>query len=138
MDVLDKEVIKDKSTRKREEMTIPEFYEPMKAVAEGATEIIMTMEEEKREYKCKYCGEVFDKPLLLARHIKTKHKKAKTREKAKVERETVSEEINKAIEAVGILKGLQASPHLSEGEKKILGDVSMKMEELISYIQRSE
>ena len=91
-----------------------------------------------KEYKCKYCGEVFDKPLLLAQHVRFKHKRAKTREKKGVEKEKGSEQINKTIEAIGILKGLQVSPNLSEGEKKIFGDVTKRIEELLAYTLRSK
>jgi len=91
-----------------------------------------------KEYKCKYCGEVFNKPLLLAQHVRSKHKRAKTREKKGVEKEKGSEQINKTIEAIGILKGLQVSPNLSEGEKKIFGDVTKRIEELLAYTLRSK
>jgi hypothetical protein len=70
-----------------------------------------------KEYKCKYCGEAFDKPLLLAQHVRSKHKRAKTREKNGVEKEKQAEQINKTVEAIGILKGLQASPNLNEGRR---------------------
>ena len=92
----------------------------------------------KKEYKCKYCEAVFEKPLLMAQHVRTKHKKTKAREKAKLERVTLSEEISKAIEAIGILKGLQVSPKLSEGEKKILDEVSKRIEELVTYVKKSK
>jgi len=49
----------------------------------------------------------------------------------------MSEEISKAIETIGILKGLQAASYLSEGGKKILGDGSKRIEELVAYIRRS-
>ena len=91
-----------------------------------------------KEYKCKYCGEAFDKPLRLAQHVRSKHKRAKTREKKGVEKEKQAEQINKTIEAMGILKGLQASPNLNEAEKKILGDVSKIIEELLAYTQKSK
>jgi uncharacterized C2H2 Zn-finger protein len=91
-----------------------------------------------KEYKCKYCGDVFDKPLLLARHVRLAHKRAKTREKKGVEKGKQSEQINKTIEAIGILKGLQVSPNLSAEEKKILGDVLTRIEELLAYTQRSK
>ncbi|MHC1599352.1 MAG: hypothetical protein ACXQS5_00805 [Candidatus Methanospirareceae archaeon] len=96
------------------------------------------MEEKKKEYKCKYCGEVFEKPLLLAHHVRTKHKKAKKREKKGIATEKLSEQINKTVEAIGILKGLQVSPHLSDEEKKVLGDVSKQIEELLVSIPKSK
>jgi hypothetical protein len=91
-----------------------------------------------KEYKCKYCGEAFDKPLLLAQHVRSKHKRAKTREKKGVEKEKQAEQINKTVEAIGILKGLQASPNLNEAEKKLLGDVSKRIEELLAYTAKSK
>jgi hypothetical protein len=100
------------------------------------------MEEKKREvkkeYKCKYCGEVFGKPLLLAHHVRAKHKRAKKREKKGVEVEKLSEQMDKTVEAIGILKGLQVSPHLSDEEKKVLGDVSKRIEALLVYIRKSK
>ena len=96
------------------------------------------MEEKKKMYKCKYCGEEFEKPLLLAHHVRAKHKRAKKREKKGVAVEKMSEQINKTIEAIGILKGLQVSPHLSEEEKGVLGDVSKRIEELLVYIQKNK
>ena len=96
------------------------------------------MEEKKKEYKCKYCGEVFEKPLLLAHHVRAKHKRAKKREKKGVSIEKLSEQVNKTVEAIGILKGLQVSPHLSDEEKKVLGDVSKRIEELLAYVQKSK
>jgi hypothetical protein len=33
------------------------------------------------EYKYKYCGETFDKPLKLAWHVRSNHKRAKKHEK---------------------------------------------------------
>jgi len=86
-----------------------------------------------KEYKCKYCGEVFDKPLRLAQHVRANHKRAKTREKKGIKKEKQAEQINKTIEAIGILKGLQASPNLSEAEKKILEDVTKRIEGLLAY-----
>jgi hypothetical protein len=96
------------------------------------------MTEVKEGYKCKYCGEVFEKPLLLAHHVRSKHKRAKKREKKVVTAVKASEQINKTVEAIGILKGLQVSPHLSEGEKKILGDVAKRIEGLLTDIQKSK
>jgi hypothetical protein len=96
------------------------------------------MEEKKKEYECKYCGEVFEKPLLLAHHVRAKHKRAKKREKKGVAVEKLLEQVNKTIEAIGILKGLQVSPHLSDEEKKVLGDVSKRIEELLAYMQKSK
>jgi hypothetical protein len=96
------------------------------------------MAEEKKSYKCKYCGEVFEKPLLLAHHVRSKHKRAKKREKKAAIAVMGAEQINRTIEAIGILKGLQVSPNLSEEEKKILGDVSKRIEELLAAIQKSK
>ncbi|MHC1611335.1 MAG: hypothetical protein ACXQTW_07070 [Candidatus Methanospirareceae archaeon] len=94
--------------------------------------------EVKKEYKCKYCGETFGKPLLLAHHVRAKHRRVKKREKKAETTEKVSDQINKTIEAMGILKGLQVSPHLSDEEKRVLSDVSMRIEELLTFIQRSK
>jgi len=91
-----------------------------------------------KEYKCKYCGGVFEKPLLLAHHVRANHKRAKKREKKGVEKEKQAEQINKTIEAIGILKGLQASPNLNEAEKKLLGDVSKIIEALLAYTLRTK
>jgi hypothetical protein len=96
------------------------------------------MAEEKKSYKCKYCGEVFEKPLLLAHHVRSKHKRAKKKEKKAAAKIMGAEQINKTIEAIGILKGLQVSPNLSEEEKKILGDVSKRIEGLLADIQKSK
>jgi hypothetical protein len=96
------------------------------------------MEEAKKEYKCKYCGEAFDKPLLLAHHVRAKHKKVAKREKKGLAVEKLSDQVNKAVEAVGILKGLQVSPHLSDEEKKALGDVSKRIEALLAYTQKKK
>jgi len=93
------------------------------------------MTEEKKSYKCKYCGETFEKPLLLAHHVRSKHKRAKKREKKAAVAVMGAEQLNKTIEAIGILKGLQVSPNLSEEEKKILGDVSKTIEVLLADIQ---
>ena len=94
------------------------------------------MTEEKKSYKCKYCGETFENPLLLAHHVRSKHKRAKKREKKAAVAVTGAEQLNKTIEAIGILKGLQVSPNLSEEEKKILGDVSKTIEVLLADIQK--
>jgi hypothetical protein len=96
------------------------------------------MAEEKKSYKCKYCGEAFEKPLLLAHHVRSKHKRAKKKEKKAAAAVMGGEQINKAIEAIGILKGLQVSPNLSEEEKKILGEVSKRIEGLLADIQKSK
>jgi hypothetical protein len=96
------------------------------------------MAEEKKSYKCKYCGEEFEKPLLLAHHVRSKHKRAKKKEKKAAAAVMGTEQINKTIEAIGILKGLQVSPNLSEEEKKILGDVSKRFEGLLTSIQKSK
>ncbi|MBN1455859.1 MAG: hypothetical protein JW945_06390 [Methanomicrobia archaeon] len=94
------------------------------------------MTGEKKVYKCKYCGAEFDKPLLLAHHVRAKHKRAKKREKKGVEVEKRTDQMNKAVEAIGILKGLQVSPSLSAEEKKILGDVSKRIEDVLLYLQK--
>ncbi|MBN1455840.1 MAG: C2H2-type zinc finger protein [Methanomicrobia archaeon] len=83
------------------------------------------------KYKCKYCSEVFDKPLDLARHVRMKHKRATKRAKKATEKVTPVEQTNKTIEAIGILKGLQVSPNLSAEEKKLLGDVTKTFEGLL-------
>jgi uncharacterized C2H2 Zn-finger protein len=83
------------------------------------------------KYKCKYCGEVFEKPLDLARHVRMKHKRVKKREKKAAEKVPAVEQISKTIEAIGILKGLQVSPNLSAEEKKLLGDVTKTFEGLL-------
>ncbi|MGC9444712.1 MAG: hypothetical protein ACP5E9_07305 [Candidatus Methanospirareceae archaeon] len=94
------------------------------------------MTGEKKVYKCKYCGAEFDKPLLLAHHVRAKHKRAKKREKKGAEVEKLTEQMNKTVEAIGILKGLQVSPSLSAEEKKILGDVSKRIEDVLVYLQK--
>jgi uncharacterized C2H2 Zn-finger protein len=83
------------------------------------------------KYKCKYCGEAFEKPLDLARHVRMKHKRATKRAKKATEKVPAVEQINKTIEAIGILKGLQVSPNLSAEEKKLLGDVTKTFEGLV-------
>ena len=88
--------------------------------------------EEKKSYKCKYCGEEFEKPLLLAHHVRSKHKRIKKREKKAAEKALSVEQINKTIEAIGILKGLQASANLTDEEKELLGEVITRVEVLIS------
>ena len=88
--------------------------------------------EEKKSYKCKYCGEAFEKPLLLAHHVRSKHKRIKKREKKAAEKALSVEQINKTIEAIGILKGLQASANLTDEEKELLGEVITRVEVLIS------
>ncbi len=98
----------------------------------------MSMIEEKKGYSCKYCGEIYEKPLLLAHHVRSKHKRAKKREKKAVEIGKESGQITKTIEAIGILKGLQVSPNLSEAEKRVLGDVSKRIEDLLRYTQQSK
>jgi hypothetical protein len=82
------------------------------------------------EYKCKYCGEAFDKPLKLAWHVRSNHKRAKKRAK-KATAKPEPAPMNKALEAVGVLKGLQASPNLSDEEKKLLGEVAKTIEGVI-------
>ena len=94
------------------------------------------MTGEKKVYKCKYCGAEFDKPLLLAHHVRAKHKRAKKREKKGAEVEKLTGQMNKTVEAIGILKGLQVSPSLSAEEKKILGDVSKRIEDVLIYLQK--
>ena len=96
------------------------------------------MEEAKKSYKCKYCGEAFEKPLMLAWHVRSKHKRATKRRKKAAEKVTPAEQLNKTIEAIGILKGLQVSPNLSEGEKKLLGDVSKTIEELLTSVRKGK
>jgi hypothetical protein len=96
------------------------------------------MAEEKKSYKCKYCGEVYDTPLGLAHHVRSKHKRAKKREKKAAAEVMGAEQINKTIEAIGILKGLQVSPNLSDEEKKILGNVAKIIEGLLADIQKSK
>jgi len=96
------------------------------------------MEEAKKSYKCKYCGEEFEKPLLLAHHVRSKHKRATKRRKKAAEKVMPAEQLNKTIEAIGILKGLQVSPNLSEGEKKLLGDVSKTIEELLASVRKGK
>jgi len=82
------------------------------------------------EYKCKYCSQKFAKPLDLARHVRMNHKRAKKRaKKAAAKPELPS--MSKAVEAVGVLKGLQASPNLSDEEKKLLGEVAKTVEAII-------
>jgi len=82
------------------------------------------------EYKCKYCGEAFDKPLALAWHVRSNHKRAKKRAK-KVAAKPEPAPMSKALEAMGVLKGLQASPNLSDEGKKLLGDVAKTVEGFI-------
>jgi len=94
--------------------------------------------EEKKSYKCKYCGEAFEKPLLLAHHVRSKHKRTKKREKKAAASVMGAEQLNKTIEAIGILKGLQVSPNLSEEEKKILGNVSKTIAELLASVQKGK
>ena len=82
------------------------------------------------EYKCKYCSEKFAKPLDLARHVRMTHKRAKKRaRKAAAKPEPAP--MSKALEAMGVLKGLQASPNLSDEVKKLLGEVVKTIEGLI-------
>ena len=82
------------------------------------------------EYKCKYCGETFDKPLALAWHVRSNHKRAKKRTK-KVAAKPAPAPMTKALEAMGVLKGLQASPNLSDEEKKLLGEVARTVEAIL-------
>jgi len=96
------------------------------------------IEEVKKEYKCKYCGDVFEKPLLLAHHVRALHKKQKKKEKKEIAVGRLAEDIRKTIEAVGILKGLQVSPSLSESEKKVLDDVATRIEGLLTHIQKGK
>ena len=92
--------------------------------------------KKKKSYKCKYCGGEFEKPLLLAHHVRSKHKRAKKREKKAATSVMKAEQVNKTVEAIGILKGLQVSPNLSEEEKKILGNVAKTVEGLLAEIPR--
>ena len=91
------------------------------------------MIEQNKGYKCKYCGEVFEKPVLLAHHVRSKHKRVKQKEKEKALAVKGSEQINRTIEAIGMLKALQASPTLSVEEKKIVGTVAQTIEGLVKY-----
>ncbi|MGC9445097.1 MAG: C2H2-type zinc finger protein, partial [Candidatus Methanospirareceae archaeon] len=90
------------------------------------------------EYKCKYCGEKFAKPLDLARHVRMKHKRATKRAKKAAVAVKEVDQITKAIEAVGILKALQASPSLSKEEQQIVGDCGKTFEGLIAALQESK
>ncbi len=83
------------------------------------------------EYKCKYCSQKFAKPLDLARHVRMQHKRAKKRAKKAAAKVTTANQVNKTIEAIGVLKGLQASPNLSDEEKKLLGEVAKTVEGLV-------
>jgi hypothetical protein len=74
----------------------------------------------------------------LAHHVRSKHKRAKKKEKKAAAKVMGTEQINKTIEAIGILKGLQVSPNLSEEEKKIIGDVAKVIEGLLADIQKSK
>ena len=74
----------------------------------------------------------------MAHHVRSKHKRAKKREKKAAAKVMGGEQINKTIEAIGILKGLQTSPTLSEEEKKILDNVAMIIEGLLADIQKSK
>lgn len=94
--------------------------------------------EKAKEYKCKYCGEGFAKPLLLAHHVRSKHKRAKKREKKAIVVEKISDQVNRTIEAMGMLKGLQVSPHLSDDEKKVLAEVSKRIDELLATTQKGK
>jgi biotin synthase-like enzyme len=82
------------------------------------------------EYKCKYCSQKFAKPLDLARHVRMNHKRAKKRAK-KAAAKLEPAPMNKALEAMGVLKGLQASPNLSDEEKKLLGEVAKTVEAIL-------
>jgi hypothetical protein len=82
------------------------------------------------EYKCKYCSEKFAKPLDLARHVRMQHKRAKKRAK-KAAAKPEPAPMSKALEAMGVLTGLQASSNLSAEEKKLLGDVAKTVEGLV-------
>jgi anti-anti-sigma regulatory factor len=70
--------------------------------------------------------------------VRAKHKRAKKREKKAVIVEKISDQVNRTIEAMGMLKGLQVSPHLSDEEKKVLGEVSKRIEELLTSTQKSK
>jgi hypothetical protein len=74
----------------------------------------------------------------LAHHVRSKHKRAKKKEKKAAAAVMGAEQINKTIEAIGILKGLQVSPNLSDEEKNILGEVSTRIEGLLANIQKSK
>ena len=90
------------------------------------------------EYKCKYCGEKFAKPLDLARHVRMKHKRATKRAKKAAVAMKEVDQITRAIEAVGVLKALQASPSLSKEERQAIGDCGKTIEGLIAYIKKGE
>jgi hypothetical protein len=45
------------------------------------------MKEKAKEYICSYCGEVYNKPISLAAHVRLKHKGERARER---EREMVT------------------------------------------------
>jgi hypothetical protein len=38
------------------------------------------MKERQMQYKCRYCGEVYNKPISLAAHVRLKHKEERARE----------------------------------------------------------
>jgi len=73
----------------------------------------------------------FAKPLDLARHVRMNHKRAMKRAKKAAEKVAPAAQINKTIEAIGVLKGLQVSPNLSTEEKKLLGEVTKTFEGLV-------
>ena len=83
------------------------------------------------EYKCKYCGEKFAKPLDLARHVRMNHKRAMKRAKKAAEKVAPAAQINKTIEAIGVLKDLQLLPDLSSEQKKLLEEVTKTFEGLL-------
>ena len=62
----------------------------------------------------------------------------KKREKKAAEKVMPAEQLNKTIEAIGILKGLQVSPNLSEGEEKLLGNVAKTVEELLASVRKGK
>jgi hypothetical protein len=88
------------------------------------------------EYKCKYCGATFDKPIVLAHHVRSEHKRATKRARARKVNATVAvkegERFNKAVEAIGILKGMQASGAVSAEGKDSIAQVIGTIKELIA------
>ena len=60
-----------------------------------------------------------------------KHKRATKRAKKAAEKVAPVAQINKTVEAIGVLKGLQVSPNLSTEEKKLLGEVTKTFEGLV-------
>jgi hypothetical protein len=82
------------------------------------------------EYKCKFCSQKFAKPLDLARHVRMNHKREKKRAK-KAAAKPEPAPLNKVLKAMGVLKGLQTSPNLSDEEKKLLSEVAKTVEGIL-------